>query len=61
MVNMGSDVYHSVRGKFWRLRRIDYELDVIRQQKRSAWIEGFIIGVMSGGAAIYGLIQFWGG
>ena len=28
---------------------------------KQAWIEGFIIGVMVGGAAIYGLIQFWGG
>ncbi len=28
---------------------------------RIAWIEGFIIGVMVGGAILYGLIQFWGG
>ena len=28
---------------------------------RSAWIEGFIIGVMVGGALFYGLIKMWGG
>lgn len=59
MVNMGSNVHHSCCGKYWWVSRIDSERDVIRQQKRNAWIKGFIVGVISGGIAIYGLMQFW--
>ncbi len=33
----------------------------LRTSRLWEWREGFIIGLMVGGAAIYGLIQFWGG
>ncbi len=58
MVNMGSNVHHSYRGKYWWMRRITPERDVIRQ--RLAWIER-IIWFAFGGATFYGLIQMWGG
>lgn len=61
MVNMGSNFHSSCRGKSWWVRWPNNERDVIRQQRKIAWIEGFLIGVMVGGAAMYGLIQFWGG
>ncbi len=59
MDNMGSNFHSSTRVKSWWVPRLDNECDFIRQQKRIAWIEGFIIGVMAGGALFYGLIQMW--
>ncbi len=60
MVNMGSNISCNCRRKSWWVHRPNNERDVIRQQKRSAWIEGFILGVGAGGAILYGLIQMWG-
>ncbi len=61
MVNMGSNVHHNIGGQLWRVPRLGFERDIIRQQKRISWIKGFIFGVGTGGAIFYGLIQFWGG